>query len=283
MRSPDLQPAGTYGFRLEGVDGARDLLSAADPSWPRLSLEVTSDAIPAPERELADDERAEIRLRAGGWFEMDRAAGAVVFHLGHRPDAGALVHPYLAPAAAIAARWHGREGFHAGAIVAQDGDGRAWGIVGEKEAGKSSALATLALGGHTVLTDDVLILDDGDVLAGPRCIDLRAEPARRLGAGEPLGVVGARERWRLALAPAPARSPLAGWVILEWGERFDAQQVSGSERLLTLVPHRALRLAPADPVELLHLSSLPCWRIRRSRDLRLLEDDSRRLLETLET
>ena len=104
--------------------------------------------------------------------------------------------------AALAARWLRRESFHAGAVVVEGG---AWAILGDKEAGKSSTLAHLALNGYTVLSDDVLVLERGSVFAGPRCIDLRAEPARRLGAREPLAVVGMRERFRIELGPAPRR------------------------------------------------------------------------------
>ena len=127
----------------------------------------------------------------------------------------ALVHPYLAPAAAVIARWLGREPFHAGAFAL---DGGAWGVLGEREAGKSSLLAWLSLQGRSVVCDDMLVVAGDTVFAGPRSVDLRRETAVRLGAGEELGMIGARERWRVGLPPIEPEVPLAGWVFLEWGD-----------------------------------------------------------------
>ncbi len=64
----------------------------------------------------------------------------------------------------------GRRSFHTGAFVASGG---AWGILGGRDDGKSTMLAWLAVHGHEIVCDDVLIVGQGDALAGPRCIDLR--------------------------------------------------------------------------------------------------------------
>lgn len=178
-----------------------------------------------------------------------------------RPDE--LVHPYLAPAAAVIARWMGRESMHAGAFAE---DGRALAVVGTREAGKSSTMAWLAQAGVDVLCDDMLIVDDGRPLTGPRSIDLREDAARRLGTGEAIGVTGARERWRLRLAPAAPGAVLGGWVFLAWGERVEARRLGGPERLARLAEQRALRLPPARPDALLELTSLPAWELSRPRD-----------------
>jgi hypothetical protein len=191
---------------------------------------------------------------------------------------GDLLHPYLAPVAALGARWLGRESFHAGAVIV---DGGAWALLGDKGAGKSSTLAHLALSGHTVLSDDVLVVRDGAAFVGPRCIDLRAEPARRLGAGMPLGVVGMRERFRLELGPAPSMVPLRGFVTLGWGDELAIERLRGSMRLLTLMPHRALLLESNAPADLLELSSLPFVEVRRPHGWRSLEETTERLLDAL--
>lgn len=269
---------GAYGFRLSGVDGAARLLTRADPAWPELDLVAGVDDSPPPPCDRVHEHRAELVLRSGGWVELDRAASRATYHLRHRPRDGDLLHPYLAPVAALAARWLGRESFHAGAVVV---DGGAWAVLGDKEAGKSSTLAHLALAGHTVLSDDVLVLQDGSVFAGPRCIDLRAEPARRLGAGEPLGVVGMRERFRLELGPAPSEVPLRGFVTLGWGDEVSVEQVRGSRRLLALIPHRALLLETNAPADLLELSSLPFLQLRRPRGWASLQETTERLMDEL--
>ena len=127
----------------------------------------------APEEEVGE-QRARLRLRSGGEIAIDRAERRVLYRVPHpvRPDE--LVHPYLAPAAAVIARWMGRESMHAGAFAA---GGQALGVVGTREAGKSSTLAWLARAGVDVLCDDMLIVDGDAPVAGP-ALD---RPARRRG------------------------------------------------------------------------------------------------------
>ena len=214
----------------------------------------------------------------GGWMTIERAPARVTFRLAASPPARDLVHPYLAPAAAIAARWAGRESFHAGAVVA---DGGAWAVLGDRESGKSTTLAHLALAGHAVVADDLLVVDGDAVLAGPRCIDLREASAAHLGAGAPLGVVGVRERWRVPLAPVPARVPLHGWVTLVWDDSVGVDILQGAERMLALLPFRSVQLAPEAPANLVDLSSLPVLRLRRPQRWDALDAAAARLLDAL--
>ncbi len=229
-----------------------------------------------PPLDLVGDDRARLPLAGGGWIDV--APGRVAFRLDEPHADGNLLHPYLAPAAALAARWAGRESFHAGALIAGGG---AWGLLGGKEDGKSTLLAWLALSGHGVVADDLLVVDGGAALAGPRCIDLRGSAAERLGAGEPLGLVGVRERWRVRLDAVPASVPLLGWVLLDWAETLSVRPVRGSERLLALPRHRSVQLAPESPQALLALSSLPVWRLSRPRRWDDLAEGADRLLDAL--
>jgi hypothetical protein len=212
------------------------------------------------------------------WPAIERTPGRLVYRLDERPDDRDMVHPYLAPAAAVAARWAGRETFHAGAVVTAAG---AWALLGDKENGKSTTLAWLALHGHDVLVDDLLVLDGVHALAGPRCIDLREGAAQRLDAGEPLGMVGLRERWRVTLGPVAPAVPLRGWIALGWGDELAIEPVRGSERMLALIPYRAVALEPRAPQDLMALASLPVWRLRRPREWQSLVPAAERLLEAI--
>ena len=271
--------AGCYGFRIDGVPRARELLAAAPPSWPRLDL-VTRIAEPgsAPAMDVVGPRTARLPLHAGGWMEIERDGPRITFHLPERPGDEELVHPYLAPGAAVLARWLQREAFHAGAVL---GGGGAWAVLGGRESGKSSTLGWLAAHGHAVLADDLLVLDGADALAGPRCIDLRPDAAHQLQAGEPLGVVGTRERWRLRLGPVAASVPLRGWVELDWGDEVAVEHVRGAERLTTLIPHRSVRLEPPRAGALLELASLPVLRLRRPRRWASLGHAAERLLAAI--
>jgi hypothetical protein len=276
--------SGAYGFRLHGLEVPGDLLVPAPQSWPALRLAVVIGPDGRRARDRFGADRAELALpTAGGSVALDRAASSVVFTVPAAIDAAAIVHPFLAAPALIAAHWLGRETFHAGAFVL---DGRAWGVVGAKGDGKSSLLAWLARRGVPVLADDVVVLDDdGRALAGPRSIDLREEAAARLGVGEPLGVVGARARWRVALGPVAAEVPLAGWVAPAWapdGAPPAARELRGAARLAALAPHRGVRLPPvADGATLLELTGLPVVELRRPRDWASADAAGEQLLAAL--
>ena len=271
-------PGGAYGFRVSGVPQARSLLVDAPGGWPALDLAVriTSEASPTADR--VDAVSAAVRLRAGGWAELDRASSSVVFCMSERPSDEALVHPHLAAPAIVAAHWLGRESFHAGAFML---GGAAWVVLADKDSGKSSLLASLALTGVSVIADDVVILADRTVMAGPRSIDLRGEASRALGQGRSLGRVGLRERWRMSLDPVAPEVPLAGWITLSWGERVVVQPISGSRRLEALLAHRAIRLAPPEPKLMLELPSLPMFELSRPRRWDLADQATRTVLEAL--
>lgn len=222
---------------------------------------VRTDGAPPADPEHIPEVAATLRLRSGGWVTIDRATGArACFSLPAKPRVEALLHPHLAAAAVLAARWRGRDSFHAGAFVF---DGGVWAVLGEKGSGKSSTLASLAQAGVPVVCDDVLVLDGTTALAGPRSIDLRADAAERLGVGECLGVLGERERWRVPLGPVEAELPLRGWITLRWSKQAAVRPLRGAERLCALLGNRALHAASPDPMAPIELSALPFLELSR--------------------
>jgi hypothetical protein len=273
----DSPPVGAYGLRLENVERARPLLVPAEPSWPRLRIRRRIGLTQARHEHVTESD-ATLKLQNGGEIAIDRRRGEATFLLPHRVGTAELVHPLLAPVAAIMAFWLERHSFHAGAFVV---DGKAWALFGERGAGKSTTVAQLALEGVPIVCDDMLILDGPDALAGPRSVDLRGGAAERLGAGEYLGMVGARERWRLPVGDVPVRAPLAGWVSLAWGPQVEAAPLRVSERLARLAAARGARLPPRDPDAFLELATLPAWELRRPRRWSSLADGVARLLETV--
>ena len=236
--------AGAYGFELAGAAGAATQLVTAEPGWPTLEIQRLTGASTI-RRSMVGADRAEIVLVAGDQLILERAPLRATFTTRTPLSDDALIHPYLAPAAAIAGYWLGREAFHAGAFVIDHG---VWAVLGDKGSGKSSLLAWLAQQGHGIFADDALVLEGAMAFAGPRSIDLRAEPATRLAAGEPIGVVGDRERWRLELGQVAGRCRLRGWVFLGWGESVELTPVSAGVSLQQLFAHRMIKgLPPPDP------------------------------------
>lgn len=266
---------GAYGLRLTGIESARDFLVAAPPQWPIYEVERRAGRAPS-KHNLLNAELAEVALGENSSVVIEREKARAVFTMPELPTDWELIHPYLAAVGAIVAHWHGRESFHAGAFVA---DGGVWALLGEREAGKSSTLAWLALQGYEIFCDDVLILEGTTALAGPRSVDLRAEAAERLAADE-LFVV-ARKRWRLPIGPVEAELPLRGWVFLRWGDRVELVSVSASERLAQLTRHLAVSSLPNEPETLLELAGVRGWELRRPRGWSSLDDSTRELIEAI--
>lgn len=271
----DIRP-GAYGLHLPGLGEAADLLVDAPEHWSDWHLKLaTGRGRPA---EFVDDRRARLLSKPSGWVDIDRASNTSTLHLPATPTAHEIAQPRLGMSAVIAAYWRGNYSFHAGVFLAA---GRAWGVLGDRGAGKSSLMATLALLGVPVLADDALVLDSSSwALAGPRCIDLRKGTAAALGVGESIGVVGTRERFRMRLAGVPCEAPLGGFIRLGWGQTTFAE-VDLGDRLEILVRSFALRLperSEQDQIALISLLALPMMRFRRPRSLAQMEEGAQRLL-----
>lgn len=259
---------GAYGFRIHGI-AARRLLGPASPEAPRLEVACAVGRTTAPVWSLTL-EQAEMPLQGGGHLVVLRKPLRATYVVPQPIDDEALVHPYLVPAAAVAAHWNGWNPFHAGGVVLSDG---VWAVVGGRSSGKSSLLASLALAGVPVVCDDLLVVAGDKVQPGPRCVDLRADAAERIGAGERLGAVGGRERWRLTLPALPQQEALtlSGWIFLEWGSDLGLEAVAAPDRLTRVVSQRTIRIAAPDQRQLFALLDRPSWILRRPPDWSAVE------------
>ena len=266
---------GAYGICIVGVADAETMLVDARPEWPRLRIAFEL-ADPPVAKESVGEGHAVLRLKTGGRLVLDRQQGVACYSIPRRLADDELVHPFLAPAAAVVSHWAGRLSFHAGAFVS---DGGVWAVVGDREAGKSSTLAWLALSGHEVLADDVLVLEGLAAFAGPRAIDLREETADRFSIGAALGVVGTRQRWRVTLPQLAARMPFRGWIFLSWGNRLHPRRLGAGECMRRLIENLTLRVSASNPEGLLELATLPAWEVERPRDWDRLEEGVECLLE----
>ena len=102
--------------------------------------------------------------------------------------------------------------------------------------------------GHPVLTDDLLVVN-GRSRAGRATMHRPTqEHAERLGVGESLGVVGQRERWRLApRRDRTGRCRCGASSRSAWTDNSSLRVLRGPERLLTLFPGRTVRLGADEP------------------------------------
>src|SRR5579884_635872 len=271
---------GAYGLRISGLDDWADDLPAVPHTWPELAVgfQIESTTGPRPPGTVVvEDARGEVWLPGGGLIEISREPLNARFKTSQPVPGNAVLHPLMGLPAAIANRWLARHALHGGAFLHE---GRAWAVLGDRESGKSSTLGYLVTSGHTVLSDDILILEGQTVYAGPRTVDLRSEAAH-LG-GEKLGLVGNRERWRLYSSTSPPSAPLAGFIHLTWGTSVRLTALDPNARLPALIESSVFRPSPADAQRLLDLVALPAWRLIRPRAISEIAAVTARLLETVD-
>ncbi|HEX8959453.1 MAG TPA: hypothetical protein VF770_06485 [Solirubrobacterales bacterium] len=271
---------GAYGFRLvprheielpdlSPLDG--DVLDVA-LEWRRASVLV--------ERNRLDSECVSMGKRGSSLLEVRRDPATITLELPGETTPEMLVHPVLTAPISILARWRGDLTLHAGGFFA---NGRAWAVIGQREAGKSTALAMLAERGCPLLADDLLVLDRGIVRAGPACIDLRPDVAERIHGARYLGEVGDRPRYRLPAPHGPARAPLGGFFLLDWGDEGNVavERLPTAEALRVVYEQEYIGLlGPADPQKILDLLGMPMWRVRRPPEWARGEETIEAILET---
>jgi hypothetical protein len=248
-------------MRVTGIEAGAEWLGAVPDHFPALRMAYRQRAHASAAASI-DGDRAVFVLDGGRALTVDRETACATYSSPRMPLAADVVHPLLTAAAGAIGLWSGYQMFHAAAFVAE---GRVWGLMGDRESGKSTVAACLAQRGYPVVCDDLLAVRGRTALAGPRCIDLRPDAARHLGVGEQAETEGSRERWRLTLAPVDAEIVLGGWVVLTWGDAVDAVRIRPRDLIGRLAAHRTWRGVSADPVGLLDLASLPAWELRRPR------------------
>ena len=259
-----------YGLHLIGVaDGG--LPAASGSGRPRV---LVSHAQHSPEPVCIGTERAVLDLPDGRQLLVQRDKGIATF-TGPPLKHDELVHPYLGAAASIFNRWSGHEVFHAGAFVS---GGRAWAVVGGREAGKSSLLAALAARRLPVLADDLVVTDGQQVFCGPRIIDLRRPLP---SSNEPMTRARGASRWRLSLPALPGAVPLGGWIYLRWRSEVAMPMVPVSVLLARLAARRTWPSLPSNPETLLALAAHPGWDLGRPADWTRMDEVVDLMLETL--
>ncbi|HVE73630.1 MAG TPA: hypothetical protein VNA30_00850 [Mycobacteriales bacterium] len=265
---------GAYGLRLTGSALPPERLVAVPSDAPVLRLSMRGGT--EPERAArVDGDVADLPMLGGGRLVVDRRVGTAAFTTPQPLDPEDLAHPYLAPAAAAIQLWRGREALHGGAFAV---DGRAVVVLGGREGGKSSTLAWLAAEcGTTVLADDLVIVEEGGVWPGPRCLDLRPQTSAHFADRWQGALVRSGERVRLALGPAEDCLPVVAVVALEWGAEGRTELRAG-ERLTRLTDQRMFQVLQGDPDAVLGLAALPFTVLRRPRELQTLASTAAQLL-----
>ncbi len=266
-------------MRIEGLGAVAGLALRGVEAWPAITVtaEVTDD--PLPRASAVRDDRATI-VNPAATLLVDRARAAVRVRSAAPVPEADLVHPCLWPVGAVFARWRGAETLHAGAFA--PGGAGAWAVMAESGGGKTSFLATLALQGVEVLADDLLVIEGGDCVAGPRSLDLRPEVVRRLGLADRITTsVRATSRERLALTPCDGRWPVAGFVELAWGDAVEVERLAPAVALAAIASHRRVLGLGAEFAQLLELVDRPVLRLLRPRGWGSAAEAAARVLDAI--
>ena len=220
-----------------------------------------------------------LKLQPIGMAYIDRERQETLLALPTKPSDEALLHPHLGSTALIAAYWAQRPSFHAGSFVLGGG---VWAVLGDRERGKSSLLAWLAARDVPVFSDDLVVLDGDAVLAGPRCLDLRAGAASHFAAGSLIRGAGTRDRWRVSLPQVPARLPLRGWIELQWDDQTRIELLRTDQKLARLEPHRGLRVGPIPLKSWLFALARPMFVFSRPQSWQKMDDAMAGLMTTIQ-
>ncbi len=253
-----VESRGAYGFRLVPPSHEPELpdLSPLNGDAVSVALEWRHAAVLVDRNQVGED-CVTLGSRGTSLLEVHRRPPSITLEFPEPTTPEALVHPLLTLPISILARWRGDLSLHAGGFFAH---GSAWGVIGEREAGKSTTLAKLAERGFPLLADDLLVLDQCVVRAGPACIDLRPDVAKRTSGARFVGEVGERHRYRLSTPPGPARASLAGFFLLEWGQEPTVQiELLQSREVLSVLYQQEYlgHLGPADPMKILESAGNP--------------------------
>ena len=239
---------GAYGFRLVLPRHAPELpdLSPLDGGATGVALDWRCATV-LVERNRLDGQCVSIGQKGSTLLEVRRDPPSITLEFPEQMTLEALVHPLLTTPMSILARWRGDLTLHAGAFVA---NGRAWAVIGDREAGKSTTLAMLADRGYPLLADDLLVLDGRVVRAGPACIDLRPDMAKGMPEARYIGEIGGRARYRLTAPRGPARAEIGGFFLLNWSDdaTVRVEALPATEALRTVYAQEFIGLlGPANP------------------------------------
>lgn len=267
---------GAYGLVLDVPESWTRWWNDAPAAWTPWSVVWEEEADGIGEINRIDAVHATLVLRPDGYAVMDRPARHTTLRIAQPLSMESLLHPHLGSTAVVHAYWEGWDSFHGGAFLLS---GKAWVLLGDREHGKSSALAWLHARGFPIVADDLAVVRDATVMAGPRCMDLRRPAVERFSIGHDIGVVGTRRRWRVQLSPVAAESPLGGWMLLRWSAdgATRIRQASLEERFSALSLSRGLRV-PVTGCNWLDLVSLPTLVFERPKDWDAMDAAMDRLL-----
>jgi hypothetical protein len=281
VSGPSAPVAAAYGIRVEGLGAPSGLALRGAEAWPTVHFtrELTGEALPR-QSEVRGDGATIVNPAATLLVDRERAAVRVLSAAPvPEPD---LVHPCLWPVGAVFARWRGAETLHAGAFAQPGGEG-AWAVMADSRGGKTSFLAMLALAGAEVLTDDLLVVEGGECVAGPRSLDLRPEVVERLAVGDRATTpVRSTSRCRMDLAPCDGRWPVAGFVELAWGDPVTVQRLEPAAGLAALARHRRVQGLGTEFAQLLALVDRPILRVARPHGWGSADEAVQRLLEAID-
>lgn len=258
-----------YGLRVPALSPGRARSGSRRLPWHDLELDVVRADPPHETRATTTDSSATLEVAGDLRVHVTRHPLAARISAARPISTNELIHPLMVYVGAAVAHWTQRTSFHAAAVVL---GGKAWLFLGPPHAGKSTLAASLHARGHVVMADDLAVLDDRTVLAGPPVADLREAAARHLATKAVVSSGRGRIRWRADLGDAPYEVPLGGFVSLAWSEKTQMRRADAAERLTALARSDALWSGPVTTTAFLDLLDAPFYVLERKEDWATMGD-----------
>lgn len=255
---------GAYGLRLQSTIRPEDgLRSLQDPLATLRLSQVVSRAI--PQTEYVGPGAAAVVMAEGTHLAVRQDSPthfAATLTATTRLNSAELLHPYLAPIAALCHRWMGRPALHA-ASVARDETTLV--LVGERLQGKSTTAAALVRAGWSLVSDDLVVMHDRGVLAGPRSIDLRSDAHLVVPLGSGFAARLGRHRELTPEVWALPPLPVTAFLHLEFGPTFAVERMAAQDRLTSTASQLYWPTLGSAAPDLLSLIEFDHVRLSRSR------------------
>lgn len=214
------------------------VLPELSPGDPELRADVTIDA---GLESTPDSNRYQLQLGLGeavfqnAHLTMSVREGRRICVNAVDPDAPAVRQYVVGPGLALVLLQRRLPLLHASAVILR---GRAYAFAADSGGGKSTLAGALHARGHSLLTDDVCLVENGSIVPAFPLLKL-AEPALRWlhAPGPRLDIEMEGDRRLRFHAPglATASAPLAAVFVLEEGEDVRVEALRGSDAVMHFV------------------------------------------------
>ncbi|MBI4993959.1 hypothetical protein HZC33_03360 [Candidatus Wolfebacteria bacterium] len=237
-----------YGFKFPDLDFLNAMKAVNVDDWPSVNIEFV-------DKKFLNHSNL-INLEVGLLNIEDINQLKLKIYLEKQISIKEFIHPHIQFALPSLAQINQDFLFHSGAVII---NGKLFGILGDRGAGKSSLLFEMFKNFNLeIFTDDVMLIRKNMVCIGPRLIGLRQSASEKF------------LKKQISLIEIPpmlySEIPIAGWFIIGWSDNLFLKSLSVKELSYELQRYDLLkkqRFVQINFEYYKYLSLFPAWKIFR--------------------